>query len=395
MANTYLIIGATGAIGYAVTKAVQEIGETATLLVRDKKKASKLLGDLSGLTVVEGDIYDTKQLCQLAKGHSFIFHGSNASYEHWASAQPAMMKSVIEAASASGATVIFPGNNYNHGPIEQPISEITPFNPTTELGRVRVEVEKMLQLAVDQRRVRALVVRLAEIWGPNVTNKQFAPVFENILRGKAMPWLISAKTPQQLLYNLDAGRAIVALSRRTESNAYDVVNIGGETVPSIETWLDEVAHAAGKPAKVSVTPKAIVNMLGHLIPVMREVASMSYKFDQTISLNDDRFRAMQPEFRLTPMNVALEETLAWFRTFGTHSKATRAERRNRLKKLIWSFVVDNIAIGIFPALIAVIASLVPQLKDAAIYIAVAAGIYWTPGLHKLANGLKGKLIGAN
>jgi len=125
-----------------------------------------------------------------------------------------MTRSIIGAAEHCGATVIFPGNNYNFGKIDQPITEITPFNPSAPLGKVHMDLEKMLQQATDQGRIRTLVVRMAEIWGPNVTNKQFAPVFENALKGKAMPWLIAADTPQQLLYAPDAARAIVAVAQR-------------------------------------------------------------------------------------------------------------------------------------------------------------------------------------
>ncbi len=90
---------------------------------------------------------------------------------------PVMTRSIIEAAEQSGATLIFPGNNYNFGQIDQPITEITPFNPSAPLGKIRVDLEKMLQQATDQGRIRTLVVRVAEIWDPNVANKLFAPIF--------------------------------------------------------------------------------------------------------------------------------------------------------------------------------------------------------------------------
>ncbi len=234
MPNKYLIIGATGAIGHAFATALQGAGEQATLLVRDRRKAIANFDDTRGFTIVEGDVNDTSLLKSIAEGTEFIFHGANLSYEHWAAAMPIMTQSVIEAAEHSGATVIFPGNNYNFGQTDQPISEITPFHPSAPLGKVRVDLEKMLQRATDQGRIRTLVIRMAEIWGPNVTNRQFAPVFENALKGKAMPWLISTEPAQQLLYASDAGRAMVALTQDRERNAYEVVNVGGTLVPSVQ-----------------------------------------------------------------------------------------------------------------------------------------------------------------
>ena len=93
MNSKYLIIGANGAIGFAFTKAIQEAGETATLLVRNRIDVTEKLGDLTGLTIVEGDVNDTDLLKNIATGVSFVFHGANVSYEHWATAMPVMTRS--------------------------------------------------------------------------------------------------------------------------------------------------------------------------------------------------------------------------------------------------------------------------------------------------------------
>lgn len=385
MNSKYLIVGAGGALGFAFTKAIQEAGETATLLVRNRASLTEKLGDLTGLTIVEGDVNDTEFLKNIASGVSFIFHGVNVSYEHWATAMPVMTRSVIDAAEHADATVIFPGNNYNYGQIDQPISEITPFNPNTNVGKVRVKLERMLQLATDQGRIRTLVVRLAEIWGPNVANKQFAPVFENAPKGKAMPWMISTKVPQQLLYGPDAGRAIALLTKCDDLKPYEVFNICGTRVKSIESWLQEISNVAGKPAKISVMPKAMVSVLGFFIPVLKEIKSMAYKYETSIMLNDNRFTALYPDFHQTPMRQAIAETLEWFAANGKDSKKNQAIRKVSKVDAAVKFAVDNLAIGIFPAVIALIATQVPMLEGFVMYLAVAAGIYWTPALHNLSN----------
>lgn len=393
MTSKFLIIGATGAIGHAFAKALQDANEHATLLVRDRRKAIESFDSTRGFTIVEGDVKDTALLKSIAEGTEFIFHGANTSYENWASAMPAMTQSVIEAAEHSGATVIFPGNNYNFGQTDYPISEITPFNPSAPLGEVRVDLEKMLQSATDQGRIRTLIVRMAEIWGPNVTNKQFAPVFENALQGKAMPWLISTEPAQQLLYAPDAGRAILALTRLGERSAYSVYNVGGTLVPSVRSWLEQIADVAGVPARISLIPKLMVSLLGRVIPVMREVASLSYKYETSVVLNDAKFRVALPSFEQTPMKEAIAETLAWFKANGAENPANRKARRQGWINGAVRFTVDNLAIGVFPAILALIATQIPVLEDFLPYLAVAAGIYWTPGLHSLVNRLRARVAG--
>lgn len=187
---------------------------------------------------------------------------------------------------------------------------------------------------------------------------------------------------------MDAGRAIVALTQLEDRPKYDVINIGGELVPSIEHWLKEIANIAGAKPAISITPKTMVKMLGRFIPVMREVASMSYKYEKTITLNDEKFRTRCPQFKFTSMDYAIKETLQWFQQHGTISSEARSNRRKARAAAIWAFAVDNIAIGLFPVAIGFAVAQIPAIQNAAIYIAVAAGIYWTPSLHKLANTVK-------
>ncbi len=384
MSKRYLIIGATGAIGYAVTQALIDADMKVTLLVRDHRKALLLFDTNHALNIVEGDVFDTALLRKLASDADFIFHGANVSYEHWASAMPTITRCIIDAAEVSHATVIFPGNNYNYGCSKESISEITPFNPCSALGNVRVQLERMLQQATDQGRIKTLIVRLAELWGPNVTNKTFAPVFENAHRKKALPWLVTDQVPQQLLFNRDAGEAIVALTLRKDRQAYEVFNMGGTLVPSINSWLKNIAAIAGHSGKISIVPKLMVHLLGLVIPLMKEVKTMIYKYEHTIALDDAKLHQVLPAVPSTPMNQAIEETLRWFARHGQHSETARNKRAGLRKLAIYRFAVDNVAIGLFPLMIALLGSQIAFIGSNAVLFGVVAGIYWTPGLHSLA-----------
>ncbi len=46
------------------------------------------------------------------------------------------------------------------------------------------------------------------------------------------------------------------------------------------------------------------------------------------------------------------------------------------------------AISIFPVAIGLAATQIPVLENFAMYMAVAAGIYWAPGLHGLVDRLR-------
>ncbi len=194
-----------------------------------------------------------------------------------------------------------------------------------------------------------------------------------------------ADTPQQLLYAPDAARAIVAVTQCDTLKSHEVYNIGGTIVPTIRNWMETIAEIAGGPTKISIVPKAMVRILGLFIPVMREIASLAYKYETTVFLNDDKFNRAHPGSYQTPMRVAIAETLEWFEQNGSGGEARRkAKRRARVNNAV-RFTVDNIAIVAFPAILLLLATQLPVLEGFTLYLAVAAGIYWTSGLHSVTD----------
>ncbi len=55
MKKQYLILGATGSIGYGFTRVLLAAGEAVTILVRDRNKATEWFGQPENLTIIEGD----------------------------------------------------------------------------------------------------------------------------------------------------------------------------------------------------------------------------------------------------------------------------------------------------------------------------------------------------
>ncbi|MFS9598861.1 hypothetical protein Q6311_28325, partial [Klebsiella variicola] len=78
------------------------------------------------------------------------------------------------ACEANGAVLLFPGTIYNYGsPLPEVISEETPFNPTTEKGRIRVALETMLRTEADAGRLRTILLRAGDFFGGTGTGSWF------------------------------------------------------------------------------------------------------------------------------------------------------------------------------------------------------------------------------
>jgi nucleoside-diphosphate-sugar epimerase len=311
--QNFLVLGATGSIGYAFTKLLLEQQQPVTILVRNRLKAEQLFGHPAHLTIVEGNAQDRAQLIDLGKQATHIFHGINYPYHKWEGNMERSTQLIIDAASANKATILFPGNVYNYGNIKTPIKEDSPEKPGTRKGVIRVRLEQLLHQAAEQGLCRVLVVRLPDFWGPNVLNEGIAPIFKGALKGNAMPWLYRNDIPHQLVYTPDAARVIYELVRIKPEKPFAVYNYGGEVVPSIKSWQSQIAAAAGTKPRYRLHSKFLFKALGLFMPVMREIAEMGYLWENTIQLNDDKLRRTLPKLPQTPMPQALEETLDWFR----------------------------------------------------------------------------------
>lgn len=173
----------------------------------------------------------------------------------------------------------------------------------------------MLERAAKAGKCRVLTVRLPDFWGPNVLNAGIKPIFENALMGKPLPWLLTADVPHQAVYTNDAAEIIARLMLRSARfDAYTVLNYGGTTHTSMRSWFGQISALTGKPLKIQLHGRFILSVLGLFMPVMREVNEMLYLYENTILLNDNRVRNLFPDFRETPMDEALNETLTWFAT---------------------------------------------------------------------------------
>jgi nucleoside-diphosphate-sugar epimerase len=118
MSQKVLILGASGTIGQAMAQAFA----AADWQVRDYKRGT--------------------DIARAADGAALIVNAMNPqNYHDWAQQIPAITALAMQAARASGARVLVPGNVYVYGTQPDPWSAQTPHKPCTRKGRIRAEME--------------------------------------------------------------------------------------------------------------------------------------------------------------------------------------------------------------------------------------------------------------
>jgi nucleoside-diphosphate-sugar epimerase len=172
--GTALVLGATGGVGGAATRAMLAHGWHVTALVRDPGRAAVTWGTSVAPAWQAGDAMNQADVVRAAEGTSVIVHAVNPpGYRGWDRLVLPMLDNTLAAARHAGARIVLPGTIYNYDPTRTPvIDETTPQHPRGRKGAIRVEMKRRLAKAAPK--VRSLVVRAGDFFGPGAGQSWFA-----------------------------------------------------------------------------------------------------------------------------------------------------------------------------------------------------------------------------
>ncbi|MDD5028668.1 MAG: sugar nucleotide-binding protein, partial [Rhodoferax sp.] len=179
MTLTVLILGARGRFGLAAARAFLQAGWR----VLGQLRPGAVAPTMPGVEWLGVDLSDTRALVDAARGAVVVLHAANPAYTNqaWRTQAPALMEAAIAVTRVLNATLMLPGNVYNFG-ADMPavLLEDTAQLPSTEKGRIRVDLERQLQ----RSGVRAVVIRAGDFFGSGRGNWFDQVIVKDIQKGK-------------------------------------------------------------------------------------------------------------------------------------------------------------------------------------------------------------------
>lgn len=283
MQQTALILGGNGRFGRHMAQALTNAGWAT----RHFNRAADRLWDA-------------------AWGAQIIVNGWNPPYPNWEAEFPGLTTQVIEVATASGATIIQPGNVYVFGanaPAE--FNENTAHAATNPLGRIRVEMEATLRASG----ARCILLRAGDFLDTEASGNWFDRIMTPQLGKGRFIYPGRADIPHAWAYLPDLARAAVALADQREGLAtFEDVPFPGYSL----TGQDLAEAIAGVTArKVAVAPFnwAPLHLARPFWPMAKNLLEMRYLWDKPHTLDGAKFNRLLPGFQATPLNTALASAL--------------------------------------------------------------------------------------
>ncbi len=308
--KTALVLGATGGIGGEVARALLGRGWQVRALTRDPSRVPG--GDFKNIAWIAGDAMRAGDVMAAAQDADILFHGVNPpGYRNWRGLAIPMLANSIAAASASGARLIYPGSVYNYGPDAWPLcAEGSPQHPQTRKGRIRVEMEAMLEAGLTQG-LRYLTLRAGDFFGPHAPSSWVAQVL--MAGGKPLRAITTPEVPgvpHTWAYLPDMAETIARLADRAdELPPAERFHFAGHALTG-QDMAEAVRRATGSGLPIRNFRWLPVYLGAPFVTFLREVIEMRYLWREDIRLDNRRLVDFLGEEPHTALDEAVARTLA-------------------------------------------------------------------------------------
>ena len=317
MENELHVIFGAGQVGLPLAQALQAKGKRVRVV---KRSAG---GVLTGAELMQGDAADALFCHAACAGAAVVYHCMNPAYSasQWQALVPRYMGNLISAAGGVGARLVVLDNLYMLGRTGgKPMNEDTPVNPCSKKGEIRARTAERLFEMHRQGKVRAVCGRASDFYGPRGTQTFFGDYFwKPVLAGKAGMSPVNPDTPHTYHYIPDVALGLATLGCADESQLAGSPLWMLPCQPAVTTreMILRFEPALGHDIPLNVMPRWLLNTLGMVVPMVREIREMAYQWDEPFVVDDSRFRAAFG-VRPTAEEEAARATVAWAKeTYGS------------------------------------------------------------------------------
>ena len=303
------VVFGTGQVGSALAAHLAGLGMAVRAVSRRRPAV------LAGVDWRAADAADPEAAADAAKGASVIYQCLNAPYTQWPDRFPPLQRGVLAAAERTGALLVSLENLYGYGPAAgRPMTEDLPLAAAGVKGRARAAMTAELLAAADACRVRVAIGRASDFFGPGVTagSTLGERVFGNALAGRPADFIGNPALPHTYSYVPDIAAGLATLGTDARA-AGQVWHLPGPATGTTRALLDLLAAEVGHRVGVRSVPRLALRALGLVNPMLRELAEISYEFDEPFVLDTSKYQAAFGAAG-TPLPAAVAATVAWYRT---------------------------------------------------------------------------------
>lgn len=302
------VIFGTGPVGTTIAQQLSAQGKRVRAVNRSGK------GHLpAAVELVKGDAMNLETVRQISQDATVVYNCMHAPYQHWPQILPTLQHNMIEGAASAEAKLVVIDTIYMYGQMHgEVMTENTPHAATTRKGRLRAEMVKNYLQAHQSGKVRVVIGRAADFFGPEVLDSSLGDrVFPQILKEQAATILGKSKLIHSFTYMPDIAKGLITLGQHEEAlgQEWHLPTIADKTPQQIIKLLE---HELGRSIKIRPIPKIVIRALGLFNPFMREYVELFYQHTEPQIVDSSKI-ARAFNLYPTPIEEALHQTVEWYR----------------------------------------------------------------------------------
>ncbi len=309
MKRIHVVFGAAGGLGSAIARRLVADGQTVRAVVRDVDRAHRVLPEQAGIEVA--DATDVASARHAARDATAVYQCAGLSVADSETLLPRITRNVASAAHQADAVLVLPSNVSVYGPLDKtPVDEAHPLAATSRAGQIRSRVETELLDEDRAGRLRVVIPRLADLYGPNVTSQVTLSIFRAALSEVAASWPGRSDVPHDLLFVDDAAAACVLLAEANDAHG-QAWHIPGPGPVTGKHFIEMVFAAAGTESRVETVGQDALKYSGAAMSETSELMEVMYLYEGPMVLNGRKFARAFGGFRYTPHTKAIARTIEW------------------------------------------------------------------------------------
>lgn len=303
--KTAAVLGATGGMGFSLTKTLVEKGIKTIAFSRSKSNLEKYKKDWGPLAeIMAGDAMNKTDVEKAVSKADAIFHTINIPYQEWDPALSRILSTILQACKKQEKPFIYVDNIYSYGLQNFKVKETATKNPHTKKGKLRNQLLNQIKSSD----VQYIIAHFPDFYGPHTGNTLLHYTLQQLVEKQSGRFVGKTTIPREFIYIKDGARALVELALREEAygEVWNIPGAGLITGKEIEQFAS--AHLQ-KQIVLKPVAKWMISGLGIFNPFMREYAEMMYLNETPVILDGSKYEDRIGPVSKTPYEKGIGETL--------------------------------------------------------------------------------------
>ncbi|MFB4212131.1 SDR family NAD(P)-dependent oxidoreductase [Shouchella sp. JSM 1781072] len=301
------VLGATGGVGYALTKELLSRGVHVNAFARNESKLSAMFGIEQNAEIFIGDALDESDIRRAVAQADAVYHALNFPYSEWEVKQLHCIDLLIKVAKEENKKLILADNIYGYGNKSMHVSEETVKQPNTKKGKIRLQMEQRLF----QSGLPVLIVHLPDLYGPYAENTLIHETLRLAIQSKKANYIGCATQHREYLFTMDAAKAITDLSLQDDCYNQNW-NVSGSVIKG-ETLLAHIRTETNTTKGFRIVKRPMIRFLGLFSKQMKELVEMMYLMETPVYLDSSKLRHYFGGWEPTPYEIGVRETILWLK----------------------------------------------------------------------------------